>query len=93
MKDYEGPSKLPDFPTNALPGTEAKIKIMEKRAELGVCLHHIEDGKFTSEINSQVSYMIEEIRDDCEGMNQIDIYYKAVEIISNRLIKNKATVR
>lgn len=96
MKDYEGPSELPEFPTRALPGTNSKMKIMEDRAALGLCLHHPEDGRFTPEINTQVSYMIEEIRDDCTGMNQVDIYLQAVEIISNQLLKNtknKATSR
>lgn len=39
--------RLPDEPTSARPGTEAKIVAMQARAELGQCLHHPADASFT----------------------------------------------
>lgn len=35
-----GGYRLPDAPTDARPGTEAKVAVLERRAEVGVALWH-----------------------------------------------------
>lgn len=41
--DITGGTTLPAEPTDAMPGSERKISVMEKRAEKRVCLFHPED--------------------------------------------------
>lgn len=41
----EAKRPIPIFPTCALPGTEAKIRIMRERAERGEQLHHPRDAR------------------------------------------------
>ena len=40
--------ELPAFPTNAWPGTDEKVKVLEERALLGTALFHPEDTTFAS---------------------------------------------
>jgi hypothetical protein len=42
--DFNGLAKLPE-PTTALPGTEAKVRVLEHRAHLGQALWHPLDAK------------------------------------------------
>ena len=41
--DYAGPISLPGQPTDALPGTEEKIRILTERASRGEALFHPKD--------------------------------------------------
>jgi hypothetical protein len=41
---FAGKAPLPPFPTTALPGTPAKIAILEERARLKQCLWHPDDA-------------------------------------------------
>jgi hypothetical protein len=43
--DYCGPSPSPHSPCEALPGTEAKILVMQQRAAQGLALHHALDRR------------------------------------------------
>lgn len=43
IEDLDGPVALPSIPTDALPGTEEKVAVLEERARLGVSLWHPED--------------------------------------------------
>jgi hypothetical protein len=38
--NFNGRTKLPPFPTGALPGTPEKVAVLEERARLGVSLWH-----------------------------------------------------
>lgn len=87
IEEKECPAKLPEKPTRALPGSSHKIEVMRKRALVGESLHHPADNKFTSEINSQVTDIIFKIKDSCKNMTTADIYSKAVEILSEKLVK------
>jgi len=39
-------ARLPEHPTTALPGTEAKLVVMEARAERGESLFHPRDSRW-----------------------------------------------
>lgn len=41
--------KLPDAPTNAVPGSEAKLRVLEERAARGERLDHPDDRRFADE--------------------------------------------
>lgn len=43
--DFTGPAPLPGRPTKALPGTDRKIRVMEKRLGQLVELHHPDDAR------------------------------------------------
>lgn len=43
VRDFNGRTRLPD-PTPALPGTEAKVAVLEERARRGIALWHPLDG-------------------------------------------------
>lgn len=43
VEDFNGRTRLPDFPTTAMPGSPEKIAILQQRAELGVALWHPDD--------------------------------------------------
>lgn len=79
--------KYPDKPTKALPGSKYKIEVMRQRAAVGIALHHPQDNKFTPEVNSKITEIIFKIKDSCKGMTTNDIYSKAIEILSEQLIK------
>ena len=42
--DFNGPTKKPDAPTEALPGTPEKVAVLEERAKLGLSLWHPRDA-------------------------------------------------
>jgi len=44
ISDFNGRARLPE-PTNALPGTEEKVRVLEQRAQLGQALWHALDAK------------------------------------------------
>lgn len=44
VQDFNGHPRLPDFPTTAMPGSPAKIAILQQRAQLGVALWHPDDA-------------------------------------------------
>jgi hypothetical protein len=44
VSDFNGRAKLPE-PTTALPGTDAKVRVLEERARLGQTLWHPLDAK------------------------------------------------
>jgi hypothetical protein len=41
--DFNGKSRLPPCPTDALPGTPEKVAVLMERARLGVSLWHPDD--------------------------------------------------
>ena len=41
--DFYGPAPLPDAPTNAVPGSLKKLRVMAERARLRTQLHHPDD--------------------------------------------------
>lgn len=43
-RDNRGELPLPE-PTDAAPGSEAKLRELERRAALGLALHHPDDAK------------------------------------------------
>lgn len=43
MRDFYGNHRLPETPTNADPGSEEKLRVMEGRCRLGVSLFHPRD--------------------------------------------------
>lgn len=45
-QDFEGPSSLPGEPTDALPGSEQKIRVMTERAARREQLFHPQDGQW-----------------------------------------------
>ena len=47
--DFNGKSVLPPFPTGAMPGTVAKVAILEQRAHMRVALWHPQDAPMDSE--------------------------------------------
>ena len=44
-KDYDE-RPTPKHPTNALPGTEAKIRVLEERVKTGLALWHPDDKRY-----------------------------------------------
>lgn len=53
--DYNGPSKLPVDSTQATPGSEEKIAVMEERALRGESLWHPDDGAAEDEVEKRAS--------------------------------------
>ncbi|MHB1425717.1 MAG: hypothetical protein ACYC3I_21320 [Gemmataceae bacterium] len=47
--DFNGPIHLPVQPTEALPGSQEKVAILEERARLGVSLWHPDDAPMDEE--------------------------------------------
>jgi hypothetical protein len=49
VDDFNGQPRLPDQPTDALPGSPEKVAVLEERARLGVSLWHPLDAPMNSE--------------------------------------------
>jgi hypothetical protein len=47
--DYNGAAPLPPFPTPALPGSPAKVAILEQRARMRLALWHPNDAPMDRE--------------------------------------------
>jgi len=45
VSDFNGKIRLPATPTDAEPGSEEKLRILEERARLGLSLFHPEDAR------------------------------------------------
>jgi hypothetical protein len=46
VKDFNGRGPQPALPTKAMPGTPAKVAVLEQRARLGQSLWHPDDARF-----------------------------------------------
>ena len=46
VRDFNGRVALPPMPTKAMPGTPAKVAVLEERARLGQALWHPLDARF-----------------------------------------------
>jgi hypothetical protein len=52
VQDFNGKTRLPAEPTNALPGTPEKVAVLEMRARLGVSLWHPLDARLETPLSS-----------------------------------------
>jgi len=50
LGNFNGTPRLPTFATSALPGTDAKLAVLEERARLGLNLWHPDDATFKAPV-------------------------------------------
>lgn len=79
--------------TRSLPGTEAKIKIMESRVARLENVDHPDDQKITPDMNILIDAEIKTLRD--EGMigTLAKVRYKALNNVSDRLSKDEYDIK
>ena len=47
--DFMGQAALPDVPTTAAPGTEAKMRVMKRRVKARRAVHHPADARYAGD--------------------------------------------
>jgi hypothetical protein len=92
MKDYLELSEDPT-PTKTLPGTISKQIVLQKRAKLGLALHHKDDARLTDEINSVISKRIIQLKEDFPTETKICLYKKAIEEVSLYLSEGEVSLK
>mgnify|MGYP006361289143 CR=1 FL=1 len=56
VSDFNGEAETPDTPTVAEPGSERKLCVLEKRASLGLSLHHPGDRLYQCHVVHTKTY-------------------------------------
>lgn len=92
MKDYSDPSENP-LPTKALPGTICKQIVLQKRAKLGLALHHKDDARFNDEINFAIGKRMSQLKEDFPSETKVVLYKKATEEVSLYLCEEEVSLK
>lgn len=77
VPDFNGPARLPHEPVKARPGTEAKIRVLERRAQLGVALFHPRDARAAEDLGDDANKAILAALQRSEEIAEQNVYRSA----------------